>query len=201
MKTQEQQAPAQVDEEVWRGLAEELGPEILDVEEAPPEELASPEALALLDRMLYKLRELEREQEAVVEVARRRTDDISQWKNNRVATLGKPAAFLRMVLEHAARTMQFAGKAKSVSLPSGRLGRRAQPDRLEIADQAAAVAFAKTYNRSLAEGSQPVPIKVVETVSVKDMTEVWQSTGVVPDGCVPVTARDDKPFVEVSHGG
>jgi hypothetical protein len=189
------QAPPQLDDYARAALQEDLGAVTIALPEGEDEKVSlAPDDLAFLDRMMYKRKALLAQMEVNTLIAERRKADVEQWLGQVNSTLLSQVQYLTGVLLQVARHLAFPGKSKSMALPSGRLGLRAQQPKLEILDMDAALSFVRKANR----GKKPanIPIKVVETVSVTDLKRYWESTGLVPDGCAVEADRPDKPYVE-----
>lgn len=149
----------------------------------------TPEVQAHLDRMLYKMRELRQAIADVEQAGALRVEEIQRWVMSTTRTMRHQLQYLDTVATYAAGQLEYRGKAKSVSLPSGVLGRKAQQPVLAIQDEAKALAFSKQHG---------IPFKQVEEPYVGQLKEYVERTGIVPDGCTYDT-RPDKPYVKVSE--
>lgn len=123
-----------------------------------------------------------------VNEARARADHAKEWARREVAKAEQEEAWFlgRFGGELAAwaRTA-VKGKAKSVALPAGTVGMRKQPVRLEVTDEAAALAWA----RSTAPACL-VTIPASERFSKSAAVAMLKTTGTVPDGCVAAGGED-----------
>lgn len=165
-------------------LEAELGP--LDL---PAGATLTPETQVHLDRMLYKVRELRQQMDDVQRVADMRIADIQRWADHQNAQRYRQVQYLTMLLEYAADTLPYNGKAKSVSLPNGKLGRRTQQAAFTIVDPAKALAFCKKNGIEYRSLEEPYVGKLKEWAK--------ENNDAVPPGCT-VEARPDKPYIQVA---
>lgn len=136
------------------------------------------------DRMLAKAKSLQAEIAQILEIGRRRAQDMMEWADNQVAGKQRQLKYLSGVLEYIASSVSFRGKSKSYQLPSGTIGRRKQQPNLKIIDQEAAIKFS-TENG--------IPTKLVEEAKVSELKAYYFATGEIPAGCEVETPKD-KPY-------
>lgn len=172
------------EEDAILALEAELGS--LDV---PPQSSLTPEVMAQIDRMLAKVRGLLKENEDVQAVAALRIQEIQDWADRHNATRARQVAYLTTVLEYTAGELVYRPNSKSVTLPNGTLGKRAQGPRLVITEADKALAFCKKHG---------IEFKAVEEPYVGKLKEWALKNGKVPAGCTLETDRPDKPYIEVA---
>jgi len=73
-------------------------------------------------------------------------------------------------------------KTRTVSFPNGKAGFRKTPDKLEIADDKAALAWAKAH--------KPEAVKVTESVLKTPLMDNFKATGELPDGVKYIEGMD-----------
>jgi hypothetical protein len=85
------------------------------------------------------------------------------------------------------KVAQQGGRRKSVSLPGGILGFRAEPAKLIVDDEAAILIWAKR--------EMPALVQVIEKVSKSDLNDHLKNTGQVPDAGVHVEPPSENFFI------
>ncbi|MFA5377241.1 MAG: host-nuclease inhibitor Gam family protein [Dehalococcoidia bacterium] len=124
-----------------------------------------------------RLRMAERADLAQKELAR-----IQAWLDKENAADLESVAYLESKLEPWVEAAIDGGKKRSINLPFGIAGFRHTPDKLEIKDEAAALAWAKA--------NKPEAVKVRESILKEPLADHIKTTGEIPDGCEPVPGED-----------
>lgn len=153
----------------------------------PPEEASEAEAERECNRLLAALKSVRDNKAANHRLHVEEIQRADRWLARVNSPLDTREAWLIGMLEAVAPFVGLFGKAKSRDLPHGRLGWRTKPERIEVEDAAAALAWAK--------GIRGITVKSVETVSVQDLSRAWKEGRVgdpsfVPPGCKVVDASE-----------
>jgi phage host-nuclease inhibitor protein Gam len=138
--------------------------------------------LASADWCARKAREAEeRIQERRAYVASRMLK-YQEWLDSENERDEKTVAAMAAFLEPWVLREIAGGKKRSVNLPHGIAGFRRTPDRLEVADEGAAVEWARE--------NAPHAIRVRESIDKNEMKANIEATGEVPEGCELVRGTD-----------
>lgn len=137
----------------------------------------------IIDRYLERIAEREAEIARNAEISARRVEMIKQWERDANVSLERECRWLQQQIEGFSRQYDF-GKKKTRALPHGEFGNRWQPERIEIIDPVAAVAFAKANG-----------LEIKESVNKTPLHDHVKKTGIIPDG-VEVVPGWDKFFVK-----
>lgn len=120
--------------------------------------------------------------------ARAYAEQIEQWAEAERRRARREEAFFLRRFEAELRawlTSELAkqgGKAKSISLPAGRVGIRRQGPKIEVSDQSVVLAWAADHC--------PDAIKLSESLLKAPLTEHFEATGELPGGVVLHDAID-----------
>lgn len=148
-----------------------------------------------IDKRLAVLAAIEERIHQNNEAARLRIEMIERWRDEQNASLERQRDYLVRILEDAARAYPYPKNAKSRVLPFGTVGVKNQPEKLKVEDKDAAVAFAQRHEL-LSE-----KVKIKYDIAHKDLKEFYDSTGIVPDGCVVEPKVQNVPYVKVAKVG
>lgn|SRR5690606_33052593 len=148
---------------------------------------------AWIDKRLAVLAAIEERIDQNNEAARLRIEMIERWRDDQNASLERQRDYLVRILEDAARAYPYPKNAKSRALPFGTVGVKNQPEKLKVEDKDAAIAFAQGHEL-LSE-----KVKIKYDIAHKDLKEFYDSTGIVPDGCVVEPKRENVPYVKVGR--
>ncbi len=146
-----------------------------EIEQAPGALVAAPKNFAVVDLrsanwVIRKIHDARAYAEAVKEWAEAEARR-AQAEEDGLLTMFGPG--LRAVLE--AEIERAKGRRKSVNLPAGTMGLRAEPQRLRVEDEAAALEWARKHC--------PDAIRVTERISRTALNQHFASTGQTPSGC------------------
>jgi phage host-nuclease inhibitor protein Gam len=119
----------------------------------------------------------------------------SHYATQRTPRADRIAALERCVLAIAER-LTFAKGKKSVALTWGTIGRRTKPEAVEVADEALALAFAKTLAGGVKVTEKPVlaVVKPAVLARLADGGEEVEGFTIVPEHDLPylkLTSRED----------
>jgi hypothetical protein len=106
--------------------------------------------------------------------------------------IDNPSSWLSGQIKMLAQRFDM-GRAKSVSLPNGRVGREKQRATLKILDMDKALAFA-------VEHDIPTMTTTTHKVYVDDLKAYATSTGVAPDGCTYDEGGEDTWYIKLTSG-
>jgi phage host-nuclease inhibitor protein Gam len=102
---------------------------------------------------------------------KKKIDDwLTKEKQEYIYTVQKMEELLRPFAEKEVE----GKKTRTVSFPNGKAGFRKSPDKLEIEDEKATLAWAKEH--------KPEAVKVTESVLKTPLMEGFKATGELPDG-------------------
>jgi phage host-nuclease inhibitor protein Gam len=135
------------------------------------------------DQLLYRLGKIHVEIKRNEEVADARLQPIREWLTNANEQLLRQASYTEYLIKQIGEVLEFGNK-RSRQLPSGRIGFRKAPARVEITDAAGALEFAQLSG---------LPIDVKQSVSKTTLKAHIETTGELPpadSGIVYVEPRD-----------
>lgn len=150
---------------------------------------------AWIDKRLAALMAIDEQIAQNNRAAQLRIEMIERWRDDQNASLERRREYLTRLLEQIARTYPYPKKSKSRALPFGTIGVKDEPERLKVVDKEAALAFAQGHELL----SEKVVAKVTYSIAQKDLKEFYDSTGIVPDGCVVEPKRENVPYVKVGR--
>lgn len=150
---------------------------------------------AWIDKRLAALMAIDEQIAQNNRAAQLRIEMIERWRDDQNASLERRREYLTRLLEQIARAYPYPKKSKSRALPFGTIGVKNQPEKLKVEDKDAALAFAQGHELL----SERVQAKVTYSISQKDLKEFYDSTGIVPDGCVVEPKRENVPYVKVGR--
>lgn len=150
----------------------------IDYDAQPPTVDRAPEA----EMHLKQLARIERERVAI----RQRLQDEIERLEARATHILEPLARRALWHEQGLQAFLWSTGLKTWKGLFGTLKRRKSPVRVEVVDETAYVAWARTFPPDLQEKLLRMKIEVPK-MAVK---EYWESTGVVPPG---TEVRDDEP--------
>lgn len=181
----------QLAEELWPDV-EVGGPAVAD--EAMPGEAEAIEMWA--ERRMWAIRQLiaeqgknDRQHAEITAPMRERMAMADRWRDEQNAALQRRIDYLTQQVEQAALAYPFDGKTKSRKMPAGTFGKRKVPERLDIIDKDATVAWAEA--KGLTEA-----VRVTKAPDARKLREYFDSTGELPAGCL-VEAEYEKPYCKV----
>lgn len=141
--------------------------------------------------ILWQMRKIRRANAEMAhndQVAREEIARVENWRDAEKARLQHDVDYAESLILHIARAYDFGGR-KSRKLPLGEFGSRSNPASIKVVDESAMLAFAKAHD---------IPVKVKESVAVKDLKEYTESSGMLPDG-VEAVPGSETWFVRVSE--
>lgn len=163
-------------------------------------ELARPQAEtdaahdAYLDRLLEMAGDQQEELDRIEEMKRLRIAQINTWAADQGAMYRRRLEKIEQELMLASETMTPEPKKKTRSLPHGDVGKRKAPDRVEIEDEAKAIAFCKQHN---------IKIAIKEEARKKPLAEYAQKNGgrlPADSGARYVKGQDEFTYTVKRHG-
>jgi phage host-nuclease inhibitor protein Gam len=136
-----------------------------------------------LDQLLHRLGNTRVAMQQNEEVADARLQQIRQWLTTANESLARQASYIEYLIGLIGENYDY-GKKRSRQLPSGRIGWRKAPARVEITDAAGALEFAQLSG---------LPIETKQSVSKTTLKAHIETTGELPradSGIVYVEPRD-----------
>ena len=139
------------------------------------------------NRMVRAITKANREVEKIEAQAKDEIDLITRRANELKEANMQKVNFLTArftpILEEYAKQELGNGKTRSIKLLSGTVGFRKSPMKLEVLDEAQAMAWAKTHLKDA--------VKVTEFLLKTPILEHFKETGEMPDGCDKVDPKDN----------
>jgi phage host-nuclease inhibitor protein Gam len=135
------------------------------------------------DQLLYRLGNIRSAMQRNEEVADARLQQIREWLTSANESLARQASYTEYLIAQIGEVLEFGNK-KSRQLPSGKIGWRKAPARVEVQDADKALEFAKQHG---------LDIQIKESVTKTELKAYIESTGVVPPedtGILYVEPRD-----------
>jgi phage host-nuclease inhibitor protein Gam len=176
----------------WMAIADAAAGELVDLA-APPAE-RGPFEVHDYGAANWCLRKIERiegrcaARAAAVEAECRR---LREWAERENARERESADFLAAKLEPWARGELDGQRRRSIGLPDGTVGFRSTPGRVEVTDEAAALAYC--------EANLPEAVKVKKSISKSEIAEKFKKTGELPVGC-EWAAGEERFYVKTGSG-